>query len=71
MTTVANLGTLDEAMILRSMLEADGIPVLLPDEYSLQNEGFGSFALGGVRVQVPEDFADRAAEIVAEFERNA
>ncbi|HEY8965022.1 MAG TPA: DUF2007 domain-containing protein [Candidatus Methylacidiphilales bacterium] len=71
MTTVATFSSLAEAFLLKSFLEGDGIPVLVPDEFTIQNGGFGSMPLGGVRVQVPEDFAERALALAATFRQES
>ena len=70
MITIANLSDLNEALVLKSFLEAEGIAAFLPDEYSLQNDGFGSFAFGGIRIQVPEADHERALALVAEFKKD-
>lgn len=63
--TVARVNEFQEALLLRSVLEADGIEVFLPDEFVMQNTPHLLFANDGVRVQVkPEDEA-RAREILA------
>jgi hypothetical protein len=56
--TVARVNEFQEALLLRSVLEADGIEVFLPDEFVMQNTPHLLFANDGVRVQVkPEDEA--------------
>jgi hypothetical protein len=55
---------LHEAQFFKSILEADGIEVLLPDEHTLGVDPGLSPALGGVRMMVrPADVA-RAREII-------
>jgi hypothetical protein len=63
--TVARVYEFEEALLLRSVLEADGIEVYLPDEFVMQNIPPLLFANDGIRVQVkPEDEA-RARAILA------
>ena len=62
--TVAQVYELEEALLLRSVLEAEGIEVFLPNEYTMQNTPHFLYANEGIRVQVrPEDEA-RAREIL-------
>lgn len=51
---------LPEAQIVKSILEAEGIDVLLPDEHMLGVEPGAETALGGARVMVRGDDIDRA-----------
>ncbi len=67
MVTVANFDDLTEALLLRSRLEAEGIPAFVPDEYTAQNDWALIYAIGGIRVQVPDGFVDEAGPIVDEF----
>ena len=57
-----------EAQLIRSMLEAAGIPAHIVGELSaLSVEGY-SLTTGGVRVQVPEDRAEEAKALIASKE---
>jgi hypothetical protein len=67
MITVATLNNLSDAFVLRSMLEASGIPAFIPDENTAQVDWALSTALGGMRVQVPEEFQEKAKLVVADF----
>jgi len=53
-----------DAQTLRARLEAEGIPVVLPD--ANHNQAFQLIApvLGGVRVEVPEQYAEDARRLV-------
>jgi len=52
------------AEFARMKFEAEGIPVLM---HSMgQAQLFGTAAMGGIRVEVPEEFAERAAAILKE-----
>ena len=66
MFTLTALPSLDDAYLLRSMLEASEIPAFIPDENASLNWGYIN-AIGGVRVQVPEEFAENAKSVLAQF----
>jgi len=70
MITLAALSNLNDAFILRSMLEANDIPAFLPDENSCQSD-WEITATVGVRVQIPEEFAEKAKFVLAEFRTNS
>jgi hypothetical protein len=61
MITVQNCSTLMEAEVTQSLLAGSGIKAFLPDEFTAQNIWT---AADGVRVQVNEEDADRAREIL-------
>jgi hypothetical protein len=61
LVTVANLLNPAEAGLVRSRLEAAGFHPFLPDENTAFNmEGY-TLAIGGIRIQVPENEAADAA----------
>ena len=66
MITVANFSDLTEATLLRSWLEAEGIPAFIPDEFTAQNDWLIT-TVGGIRVQVPDQFEEKAIPLVDEF----
>jgi hypothetical protein len=49
---VRNCIWLQEAQLIRSLLDAAGIEAMIPDEYTLGVHPFYGLALGGVRVLV-------------------
>jgi|SRR5581483_1168874 len=53
-----------QAHALRVQLEAAGIPVFLADEYTVTMDWLLSNAIGGIKVQVPEEDHARARELV-------
>lgn len=55
---------LSEAQIVKSILEADGLEVLLPDEHLLGIEPGAETALGGARVMVRAADLDHARGIL-------
>ncbi len=63
---VVHASNLAEAEVFKTELEANGIPAILEQE-SASVGGVPDLA-AGVPVLVPEDFADRAAELIAELE---
>jgi len=53
-----------DAQLIRSVLEASDIPAMVADELSsLSIDGY-SMSTGGIRVQVPEEQAEDAREII-------
>jgi hypothetical protein len=64
MLTVATFSKPEEAHMLRLRLEAGGVPAFIQDENMVQTDWLYSNAIGGVRVQIDEDDADRAKEIL-------
>ena len=55
-----------EAYIVRGKLESEGIYTFLKDEMTVQVHNFYSNAVGGVKLQVPEEEVDRALSIIGE-----
>ncbi len=64
--TVASFSFPHEAHIAKAKLCSENIPATLADEYTIGMQWLYSDALGGVKVQVPAPFAQRAIEILAE-----
>ena len=56
---------LSEALVVRSILEADGLDVLIPDENLLGAEPGAETALGGARVMVRSTDLERARGILS------
>jgi hypothetical protein len=67
MITVATCNDPMHAQLLKSVLEDSGVPVLIPNEYSAQTMPHLILAMGGVRVQVPEEQVETAQRLIAEF----
>ena len=61
---VRSCSFLHEAEFFKSLLEAEGIDVFLPDEYTLGVDPGLAPGFGGVRVLVRTDDAPRAREIL-------
>lgn len=65
---VRHCGSLVEAGFIKSVLEAEGIDVEIPDEFAVGvNPGYTNM-LGGVRVLVHSDQLERANEILKSAE---
>ncbi len=62
LVTVVKYMTPAEAHVIKNRLEAEGIRVYLADEETVGMLWWG--ALGGVKVQVTEEHADRAAAVL-------
>jgi hypothetical protein len=63
---VASFSKPEDAHLLRLRLEAGGVPAHVQDENTIQMDWLLSNAIGGVRVMVEEEDADRVREILAE-----
>jgi hypothetical protein len=64
--TVARSHDTSEMFILSARLEAEGIPSFVADANINQTYSLLSIASGGVRLQVPGEFADAAKRIIAD-----
>src|SRR5947209_1427456 len=69
MVTIANCNLPAEAHAMRLHLEAAGITVFLADELTVTMDWLLSNAIGGVKVQVPEHYAEQATTLLAGFSR--
>lgn len=66
MTTVATCSNPAEAMLLKTLLEGNGITAYVPEE--LTSQSAVNFAGEGIRVQVDAENAEAAKRILAEAE---
>jgi hypothetical protein len=64
MVTIAECSSVDEALLLKSMLAGNGITAYVPDEMMAQNAPHVLFAGTGVRVQVAEEDAENALALI-------
>jgi len=55
-----------DAYVAKSFLESEGIDVYLRDEFTIQVDNFYSNAIGGVKMMVKEDEAERALQLLIE-----
>lgn len=62
-----NSSWLHDALFVKSLLESEGIAVLLPDEHTVGVHSLLANAIGGIRVLVREEDQERAAEILTEL----
>lgn len=53
-----------EAQIIKGRLEAEGIPVFLRDEFTIDTDPFLSQAIGGVKLRVEEKDEAKAREVL-------
>jgi hypothetical protein len=61
-TTVAECPSVDEALLLRSLLEDCGIASYVPEELTVTYLG----QAGGIRIQVADEDIEAATKIIAE-----
>ncbi|HSY37508.1 MAG TPA: DUF2007 domain-containing protein [Acidobacteriaceae bacterium] len=66
LVTVARYRDLSEAIVARSVLESAGLFCFLQDENTIRMEWGWSNALGGLRLQVAAQDADRAHELLSQ-----
>jgi hypothetical protein len=64
---VARYATAAEAYMLQGRLEQEGVPAIVADALMAQN--LVPYAIGGVRVLVPEAYLPRAREIASAIEK--
>lgn len=67
--TVARYFEPSEAHVVRALLESAGFDATVADEHHVTANYPLSTALGGVRVQVPQDQVEAAQELVAAYTR--
>lgn len=65
MITVANCLTLDQALALQSLLDANGIPSFIPDEATAAVAPHHFFTQSSVRLQVTSENEEAACEIIS------
>ena len=58
-----------EAHIARGLLESEGVPATLGSEHHVWASWHFAQALGGVRLQVPAEYADRARDVLGRQRR--
>lgn len=64
MITIARCTSVDEALLLKSMLTGNGITAFVPDELTAQTAPPYLFAGAGVRVQVADEDAETARALL-------
>ncbi len=65
LTTVASFSFSHEAQLAKTNLDAAGIPAFIADQHTINMQWLYSNALGGVKVQVPLQFVEKAKEILS------
>lgn len=68
MKTVASYRDIYEAYLVKGQLETEGIPAIVADEYLVGVNWMYSYAIGGVKVKVPENVLDKAREIITSYQ---
>jgi hypothetical protein len=69
MTTVATCSNPAEAMLLKSLLEANGITAYVPEELTVQSAPH--FSGSGIRIQVDDQHAETAKRLLEEAESSS
>jgi hypothetical protein len=67
MVTLESFTSPWDAHIVRALLESEGIPATVAHEGHIGLNWALSQALGGVKLQVPEAFAERAQQVLADY----
>ena len=62
-----NSSWLHDALFVKSLLESEGIDVLIPDEHTVGVHSLLANAIGGIRVLVRKTDQERAAEILTQL----
>ncbi|MDR3087313.1 MAG: DUF2007 domain-containing protein [Azoarcus sp.] len=66
LVTIATFSFPHEAHLAKALLDAMGIPSFIADEHTINAQWLWSDAMGGVRLQVPEQFAAQAQDVLNE-----
>lgn len=66
LVTIATFSFPHEAHLAKAQLDAFGIPSFIADEHTINMQWLYSNAMGGVRLQVPAEFAAQAKEALCE-----
>ena len=69
MITVATCSNPAEAMLLKSLLEANDITAYVPDELTAQSAPH--FSGSGIRIQVDDQHADEAKRLLEDVEKSS
>lgn len=68
MKTVASVNWIHQADRIRMFLEAHGIEAFIPDEGMATANPLMGTAIGGIRVQVPDEAFDEAIQLLKDFQ---
>jgi hypothetical protein len=66
LVTIASYSFPLDAHISKSRLDSEDIPSFIADEHTIAMQWMYSNAMGGVRLQVPEEYVEQALEVLAE-----
>ena len=67
--TIAVFTYSSEAQIIKGRLEADGIPVFLSDNFTIDTDPLVSNAIGGVKLKVKSEDVDKAKALLKSIEQ--
>lgn len=62
-----NSSWLHDALFVRTLLESEGIDVMIPDEHTVGVHSLLANAIGGIRVLVRASDQERAAEVLTQL----
>ena len=65
-TVIATYTYPSELIVVRSLLESNGIECYVRDELTVQVHNFYSNAIGGIRMEIPNDQIDLAKQLMIE-----
>ncbi len=65
LTTIATYTFPYEAQIAKAKLDSEGIPAFIADELTINMQWLYSNAMGGVRLQVLDDYAQQAIAVLS------
>ncbi|MFC3853044.1 putative signal transducing protein [Salinispirillum marinum] len=71
LVTIARFSMAFEAQIAKARLDSEGMPAFLADVHTNNALSIYGDAFGGIRLQVPEEVAERAVQILAEYQEQA
>ena len=66
-TTLTTVSDLVAAELIKSYLDSEGIAAIIPDEHTANIAWFWRNAIGGVRVQVRSEDAERARPVLQSY----
>jgi len=69
MVTIATFPDLSAAYMLKAKLESENIPAFIPDESTVLMDWALINAIGGIRVQVPDEHAEQARQLIADYKQ--
>lgn len=65
-TVIATFTYPSELIVIKGLLESNGIECYVRDELTVQVHNFYSNAIGGIRMEIPDDQIDLAKKLIIE-----